>query len=153
MAENVRSADPGTVNNSVLLHEVGDSIQRFAPVLWQLVSSLDACKVGFQVWDGLGRSAFKNRAALSLQDTHRFHHHLNGSDRAHYVGTRLAKIPGERWINVYESRTQEGFKVEVRIDVTDLMQKINSLEQENRYLAQLSGSVHRRKCGGQMGLA
>jgi len=150
MPENVQSTHPVRLQNGVLLHEVGDSIQQFAPILWQLVSSLDACKVGFQVWDGLGRSAFRNRAATLLQGIDHFH--LNGPYNQHPIGARLEKIPGERWINIYESRTQEGFKVEVRVDVTDLMKKITSLEQENRYLAQLSatdpltGLANRRHC-------
>lgn len=146
-------ASKGIMNgDGIAPDDLDGAIQHFAPMLWQLLACLDVMDIGFEVWDELGRSAFRNRAGERLGGTN----HLRGAaaepGQAGSPGTNLLRVHGDRWVNVYESRTAEGFKVELRMDVTDLIEKVVRLEKENRSLLELSitdpltGLANRRHC-------
>lgn len=137
---------------AIPLEELGGVIQHFAPMLWQLLACLEVMDVGFEVWDGLGRSAFRNRAGTRLDGVDHFEKADGDVVQPDYMGAHLMRVQGDRWISVYEARIADGFKVELRIDVTELIEKVVQLEKENRSLLELSitdpltGLANRRHC-------
>ena len=146
-----------------------------------LASSLDALDVGLEVWDDDDRLVLYNQKINQLHPGfhvpdsigQRFETLLRShlerrlitaaiGREAEWLAQRLAnrgahsqpllqEFAGNRWFNIYESRTANGFLVAARADVTDLVVKGKFLEASNQYLAQqsatdeLTGLANRRR--------
>ena len=146
-----------------------------------LAASVDALDVGLEVWDADDRLVLYNQKVNQLQPDFHVPDNIGQTfealTRGHlarrliisaigreadWLAQRLAsrgvhrqpllqEFPGNRWVNIYESRTTEGYLVSVRSDVTDLVVKGKFLEASNHYLAQqsatdeLTGLANRRR--------
>lgn len=146
-----------------------------------LASSLDALDVGLEVWDVDDRLVLYNQKINQLHPGFHVPGNIGQTfetvvrshlDRrfiiaaigreADWLAQRLAnrgvhpqpllqELAGNRWVNIYESRTVEGYLVSARADVTDLVVKGKFLEASNQYLAQqsatdeLTGLANRRR--------
>jgi diguanylate cyclase (GGDEF)-like protein len=133
-----------------------------------LTSCLNALSVGIEIWDGQDRLAYCNDKVdhehagyLSASDIGRSYESVMRANLKlqlitaaigreemwleHRLATRglrkeplLQGLPGDRWINTYETRTHDDYLVVVRIDVTELVRQGRALEICNQRLSLLS---------------
>lgn len=146
-----------------------------------LASSLDALDVGLEIWDKEDKLALYNnkitqlyagfhtsddigltfeeltRAKLSM---HLIKTEIGNEEqwmtqrllnRGKNKGPFLHELPGDRWVNAYETRTPEGYLAVAWVEVTELVRKGRVLESINHQLAHqsatdgLTGLANRRR--------
>ncbi|MEI8169511.1 MAG: diguanylate cyclase [Rhodoferax sp.] len=135
-----------------------------------LTSSLDALGIGIEIWDADDRLSFCNDKvnhihagfllpahigqtyeALMRANLARHLFEVSGTQEeewlAHRIQSRnlhsehlLQELPGDQWINTYKSRSPGGYMVVVRVDVTELVREIRTLEVSNQQLARQSAT-------------
>jgi diguanylate cyclase (GGDEF)-like protein len=146
-----------------------------------LASSLDSLDVGLEIWDEQDRLLLYNRKVNTLQpDFHTPEHIGQGYEaltRGHLArgliveaigqedswlrghldarGSRqeplLLEFAGGQWLHILETRTPEGYRVTVRVDVSRLVRRGKMLEARNHQLAwqsvtdPLTGLANRRR--------
>lgn len=145
-----------------------------------LAASLDAMSIGLEVWDAQDRLMLYNPAInriyaglhspehIGLTYEALMHIHLRrhlltaalGKEEAwlsqHLTnrGTRtkplLLELTNDRWVNLYETQSPEGYLVVAWVDVTEIIHKDMELERANRRLTRqstmdgLTGLANRR---------
>lgn len=130
-----------------------------------LTSCLNTLSVGIEIWDAQDRLAYCNNMVnhehagfLSASDIGRSFESVMRTNLeqqripaaigqeevwlAQRVATRglrkeplLQGLPGDQWINTYETRTDDGYLVVVRMDVTELVRQGRALEASNQRLS------------------
>ncbi len=146
-----------------------------------LAATLDAMGMGVEIWDERDRLVFYNNRVNALQAGFRKPEHIGrtfvsltrdemqrnliiaaiGREDA-WLSERLAKrglrqepmvqeLPGNQWVNIYETRTPDGYLVAASVNVTELMRRGRALEVSNHQLARqsvtdvLTGLANRRR--------
>ena len=146
-----------------------------------LASSLESLGVGLEIWDEADRLVLYNPTINRLQANFHTPAHLGQtfetlerihlqrhlfkdaigqeevwlaerlSTRARHPAPLLQALSGNRWVHLYETRTDEGCVMAAWVDVSDLMRREKMLEISNQHLVQqsvtdsLTGLANRRR--------
>jgi diguanylate cyclase (GGDEF)-like protein len=146
-----------------------------------LANSLDALNVGLEIWDEHDRLTLYNKTVNRMQADFHTPAHLGQTfealeranlkrclikdaigreepwlaerlaNRARHSAPLLQELAGDRWVNIYETQTAEGYVMAARVDVTELMRREKLLRVSNQHLVQqtatdcLTGLANRRR--------
>lgn len=133
-----------------------------------LADSLDALRVGLEVWDEHNRLTHYNATMNRLQDhfhtpghlgqtfealqrvhlaRHLYKNAVGREDvwlaerqarRANHAAPLLQELARNRWVHIFEARTANGGTLAAWVDVTDLMRREKILQVSNEHLVQQS---------------
>ncbi len=152
-----------------------------------MAKSMDALNVGLEIWDENDRLMLYNQTVNQMHTDFHTPAHLGRTfesllrdnlkqglftaaigreeawlverlaKRARHTAPLLQELAGDRWVRVHETRTEEGYVMVARVDVSDLMRREKMLEIKNQRLVQqiatddLTGLANRRRFDEALG--